>query len=71
MKTDVFPNYGICRISDKESIMALDVEQYENLIGILSFTGKVFDVKVDITSVKHDDDDCNIDVYINHIVRVY
>ena len=70
MNTDVFPNYAICRMSDKDNIIALDVEQYENMLGMLSFLHQTYDVHVDVKSVKNDDDN-RISVYIDHIIRVY
>lgn len=58
-------------MSDKDTIIALDVEQYENMLGMLSLLHETFDVHVDVKTVKSDDDDNRISVYVDHIIRVY
>lgn len=71
MKTNVIVIYTVCKMRDKENVIRLSVEQYENLIGMLAYFEEVFDIKVDVISTINENDPCQIDLYITHKVVIY
>ena len=62
--------YLMARVGKDDTPAPLDRNEYDLLIGALAFLGKMFDVKVEVTSV-YDDEDNTTDIYATYTVRVY
>ena len=70
MKMYVRKRYLMARVGNPDNVAPLTKDEYDLLIGALSFLDKSFDVKTELTTVK-DDENGQLDVYVTYTVRVY
>lgn len=62
--------YQMARVGRDDSPAPLTRDEYNNLIGALSFLDKIYEVKVDVSTV-YDNDNGEPDVFTTYTVRVY
>lgn len=64
-------HYLMARVGKDDTPAPLTRDEYNNLIGALAFLGKMFDVKVDVSTVYDNDNAGEPDVFVTYTVRVY
>ena len=63
--------YLVARIGNEDHApLPVDRNEYDLIIGTLAYLNKIFDVKVEVSTV-HDEEDGQTDVFATYTVRVY